>query len=166
MQPLTLSLLLLLLPLTLPAQEEIETIPDSNGVYRVVEEMPRFPGCESPDMTLEEKQACSNQKFLEFIYTRVKYPAIARENGIDGTVLIGFVVEPDGSLTNIRILRDIGGGCGEEARRVAELMSAMPERWTPGKVGGEAVRVHFNFPLKFKLEGGGKKKKKERKKRG
>jgi periplasmic protein TonB len=99
---------------------------------------------------------------LEFIYRQVRYPALARENGIEGTVVIVFVVEPDGTLTNIRIARDIGGGCGEEAQRIVELMNAMPERWTPGKVGGEAVRVQYNFPLKFKLEGGGKKKKRKK----
>lgn len=166
MQQLTLSLVLLLFPFALLAQEEIEIAPDSSGVFKKVEEMPRFPGCESPEMTVEEKNACAQRKFLEFIYTRVKYPFIARENGIEGTVVISFVVEPDGMLTNIRIARDIGGGCGEEALRVVELMNTLPERWTPGKMDGEAVRVYYNLPLNFKLEGGGKKKKKGRKERG
>lgn len=164
MRQLALSLALLLFPLVLLAQEETQIAPDSNGIFIKVEEMPRFPGCESPEMSVQEKRACAERKLLEFIYRNIRYPELARQNGIEGTVVIQFVVEPNGVLTNIRIARDIGGGCGEEAMRAVELMNTLPERWTPGKVGGEAVRVHYNFPVKYKLEGGGKKKKGRKKK--
>lgn len=166
MQQLTLCLALLLFPLVLLAQEETPIAPDSSGMFKKVEEMPRFPGCDSPEMAVAEKQSCAERKMLEFIYRNVRYPELARQNGIEGVVVISFVVERNGVLTNVQIARDIGGGCGEESKRVVELMNTLPERWTPGKVGGEAVRVHFNLPVKFKLEGGGGKKKKGRKNRG
>ena len=157
-----LGLLLLLFPIALQAQEELPVGPDSSGIYRIVDEMPRFPGCESSDMTLEEKQECSSQKLLLFLYTQIRYPAIARENGIEGTVLIRFVVEPDGFLSNIEIAREIGGGCGAEAQRVITSMNAMKERWIPGRQKGEAVRVLYLVPIKYKLEGKGKVKKKKK----
>lgn len=85
---------------------------------------------------------------LQFIYSNIKYPAIARENGVEGTVYVKFVVEKDGKITNAEIVRDIGAGCGQEALRVVGLM---PE-WEPGKQRGRPVRVQFNLPVKYKLE--------------
>lgn len=158
-----LSLFLLLFSLPLFAQEETPAVPDSTEVFRVIEEMPRFPGCENPEMTIEQKQECAFQKMLEFLFSNLQYPALARENGIEGMVVIQFVVERDGSLSNIEIAHDIGAGCGEEAKRVVELMNTLEPRWTPGKLDGEPVRVQFNLPVKYKLEGREKKKKKSRK---
>ncbi|PKP34305.1 MAG: energy transducer TonB, partial [Bacteroidetes bacterium HGW-Bacteroidetes-15] len=66
-----------------------------------------------------------------------------------GTVYVTFVVEPNGSISNVKLLRDIGGGCGTEAIRVVK---AMP-KWQPGKQRGKAVRVQFNLPVKFILQG-------------
>jgi protein TonB len=165
MQQLTLCLALLLFPLALLAQEETGITPDTAGANKILEEMPRFPGCENLDMPPEEKHACAEQKLVEYVFTNLKYPPLARENGIVGTVVVSFVVERDGTLSNIRITRDIGAGCGEEVKRIIEQMNTQGMRWTPGKSDGEAVRVSFDFPVKFKLEGGGGKKK-ERKKRG
>lgn len=73
---------------------------------------------------------------------------MARESGIQGIVYITFVVERDGSITDVRILRPIGGGCDEEAIRV---IKAMP-KWTPGKQRGRPVRVQFNMPIRFTLQ--------------
>ena len=74
---------------------------------------------------------------------------MARESSIQGTVYATFVVERDGSVTDVRVLRGIGGGCDEEALRV---IKAMP-RWTPGKQRGKPVRVQFTMPIKFTLAG-------------
>lgn len=116
-------------------------------IFKVVEDMPRFPGCE--DKTdKKERELCAQQKMLEFIYKNIKYPAIARENGIEGTVVISFVVEKDGTISDASIVRDIGAQCGQEALRV---VNTMPE-WVPGKQRGRSVRVQFNLPVKFKLE--------------
>ena len=75
----------------------------------------------------------------------ITYPIEAREAGIEGVVFITFVIEIDGSISNIKVLRGIGGGCDDEAVRVIRLMP----KWTPGKQNGKEVRVQFNMPIKF-----------------
>ncbi len=124
---------------------------EDEEIFKVVEEMPRFPGCEDL-ATTDERKACADRKMLQFIYDNILYPGIARENGIEGTVVIRFVVETDGSIQKAEVVRDIGGRCGEEALRVVELMNNMPVKWTPGRQRGKPVRVWFNLPVKFILE--------------
>lgn len=114
--------------------------------------MPRFPGCEDLG-TDKEKDDCAKKKMLEYIYKNLKYPAIARENGIEGQVVLQFVVDKDGSVTDAKIVRDIGAGCGEAAQLVVEGMNKMSTKWTPGKQRGRPVRVLYTLPVKFKLEG-------------
>ncbi len=120
---------------------------EPDEIFKVVEEMPAFPGCEHIADKVQRKE-CVDQKLLEFIYSNIKYPAIARENGVEGVVVITFVVEKDGRITDARILRDIGAGCGQEALRVVNMMP----KWNPGKQRGRPVRVQFNLPIRFKLE--------------
>ena len=84
-----------------------------------------------------------------FIAANLKYPPMSRECGIEGTVYIGFIVETDGRLTDIEVKRGIGGGCNQEAVRVAELMQG---HWNPATYDGKAVRYAYTIPLKFKLE--------------
>ena len=114
--------------------------------------MPRFPGCEDITASKDERQQCANKKLLEFIYENIRYPAVARDNGIEGTVVVSFVVDQKGNIKDAQVVRDIGGGCGQEALRIVELMNSMPNRWAPGKQRGRAVKVLFNLPVKFKLE--------------
>ena len=118
-------------------------------VFKVVQEMPRFPGCEDMEGTVKEKENCSKQKMLEYIYSNIKYPKEARSKGIDGMSVIRMVIEKDGSVTNVSTLRDPGAGTGDEAARVTREMP----KWIPGKQSGEAVRVQYVLPVKFKLEG-------------
>jgi protein TonB len=125
--------------------------PDEDEIFKVVEEMPRFPGCDN-EPTVEAKKACADKKMLEFIYKNIKYPAIARENGVEGTAVITFVVEKDGTVKDARIVRDIGAQCGQEALRVVNLMNDQNIKWTPGKQRGRPVRVQFNLPVRFRLE--------------
>ncbi|MCX6230618.1 MAG: TonB family protein [Bacteroidetes bacterium] len=99
-----------------------------------VEQNPDFPGGEA--------------EMQKFLHNNIKYPAIAREAGIEGTVYVTFVVSRSGKISNIKILRGIGGGCDDEAIRVIRLM---PE-WKPGKQNGQAVPVQFNMPIKFVLQ--------------
>lgn len=124
--------------------------PEVEEIFQIVEEMPRFPGCENePDE--EVRKECATQKMLEFIYEHITYPPIARENGVEGTVVIRFIVDKDGLVKEPTVLRDIGALCGEEALRVVKLMNNMPEKWIPGKQRGKPVKVYFNLPVKFKL---------------
>lgn len=115
-----------------PVREEEEVV--EQEIFTVVESMPEFPG--------------GAGKMMEFIARNIKYPPMARESGIQGRVFVNFVVEHDGSVSNVRVLRGIGGGCDEEAIRVVE---AMP-KWTPGRQRGKAVRVSFNLPVRFTLQ--------------
>ncbi|MEM9917237.1 MAG: energy transducer TonB [Bacteroidota bacterium] len=128
-----------------PPQPEVEEI------FQVVEEMPRFPGCEN-ESDKNKRKDCANKKMLEFIYKNIKYPPIARENGVEGTVVIRFVVGKDGSVEEPTILRDIGAQCGSEAMRVVKMMNSMGKKWVPGKQRGKPVKVYFNLPVKFRLE--------------
>ncbi len=121
-------------------------------IFKVVEEMPRFPGCEDMGGTIKEKQACAEGKLMEFIYANIEYPTLAKENGIEGTVIARFVVDANGTISDVSVLRDPGGLTAEEAIRVIELMNEMPQRWTPGKQRGRPVNVMFTMPIKFKLQ--------------
>ncbi|MBQ3738358.1 MAG: TonB family protein [Bacteroidales bacterium] len=115
-----------------PEIEEEEVV--EQEIFQIVEEMPAFPGGE--------------QKLMEYVGKNIKYPQIARESGIQGRVFVGFVVEPDGSVSNVKLLRGIGGGCDEEAMRV---IKSMP-KWKPGKQRGKAVRVSYQIPVMFRLQ--------------
>ena len=125
--------------------------PEVAEIFKVVEEMPRFPGCEDAGSTMAEKKRCSDRKLMEFIYENIRYPDIARENGIEGTVVVTFVVEKDGKVTNAQVLKDIGAKCGEEALKVVNKMNDLPQRWIPGKQRKSPVRVQFSLPIRFKL---------------
>jgi periplasmic protein TonB len=84
----------------------------------------------------------------QFLSKNMVYPSVARENGIEGTVYVSFVVGKDGAIRDAKFLRGIGGGCNEEALRVIKLMP----NWNPGKQNGKAVSVTFTMPVKFKLD--------------
>ncbi len=120
-------------------------------IFRIVEEMPRFPGCESIKEK-EIKKQCADKKMLEFIYKNIRYPGPARENGIEGTAVIQFVIDTKGKIRKAQIVRNIGGGCGEEALRVVNLMNKEAGDWIPGQQRGKKVNVQFMLPVKFKLE--------------
>lgn len=126
---------------------------DETEIFKVVEQMPRFPGCEDMGNTNEEKAKCAEGKMLEYIFKNLKYPAIARENRVEGMTVIQFMVSEDGSIKDANIVREIGGGCGDAALRVVQEMNNLPEKWTPGKQRGRNVKVLYTIPVRFKLEG-------------
>jgi protein TonB len=124
--------------------------PEINNFFgSIVEEMPRFPGCEMIADKAERK-SCSQRKMLEYVYNEIKYPAMA--GCFEGTVVIRFYVNEKGEIEDTRILKDIGGGFGEEALRVVNTMKDLPERWIPGTQRGKKVKVAYNLPVKFRLE--------------
>ncbi len=112
-------------------KEEVEEAEEE--VFLVVEDDPEFPGGLSA--------------LSQYLASNIKYPQLAKENNITGKVFVSFVVEKDGSVGQVKILRDIGGGCGAEAVRVVK---AMP-KWKPGKQRGKPVRTQFNLPVDFSL---------------
>ena len=120
--------------------------PRVQKVARVAEVMPMFPGCKEDTDNMKRK-ICADEKMLKFIYTNLVYPESAKENKVEGTVVISFVVEKDGELTDIKVIRDIGSDCGMAA---LDVVKKMP-RWENGIQEGRPVRVQFNLPIKFKL---------------
>jgi len=108
--------------------------PKEAEIFTVVEENPQFPG--------------GDAALYKFLSEAIKYPEEAKELGIQGRVFVNFVVETNGSVSNVKVLRGIGGGCDEEAIRV---VMSMP-KWTPGKQRGIPVRVSYNLPIKFTLQ--------------
>ncbi len=108
-------------------------VPDSNQVLIVVEEMPSFPG--------------GMPALSAYVSEHLKYPEKAKELRVEGLVLLQFVVEKDGLVSNAEVIRGIGYGCDEEALRVIRAMPA----WKPGQQSGKPVRVRYNLPMRFKL---------------
>lgn len=112
------------------------------------ERMPRFAGCEEMDGDHKAKKRCADQKMLQYIYKRIKYPSIARVNSLQGSALLKFVVEKDGSMSNLTVYR---GLCKEIEAECLRIFENMPT-WEPGYQRGKPVRVQFTIPIKFKLE--------------
>jgi protein TonB len=126
---------------TVEGDKDIIDLPDENPIgeeegkiFTVVEEMPGFPGGEG--------------KLFEYLQKNIKYPPVARENGIQGRVYVTFVVDKDGKIKDAKILRGIGGGCDEEALRVVR---SMPQ-WKAGRQNGRSVQVQYNLPVNFTLK--------------
>lgn len=99
-----------------------------------VNKMPSFPGGE--------------HDLMKYLAENIEYPAMAREANIEGVVALGFVIGKDGSISDIQVLKDIGGGCGKEASRVVKSMP----KWTPGEANGHPVKVRFTLPVRFRLQ--------------
>lgn len=111
--------------------EEVEE--EEEEIFMSVEENPEFPG--------------GLEAVYKFVGQNLKYPELAKQNNITGKVYIQFVVEKDGSVGNVKVLRDIGGGCGAEALRVVKMLP----KWKPGKQRGKAVRCYFTLPVVYEL---------------
>ena len=116
------------------AQPEPPKHEEENKVFDVVEEMPSFPG--------------GMGALMSWLSQNIKYPVIAAENGVQGRVIVQFVVEKDGSITDVKVAKSVDPSLDKEAARV---VSAMP-KWTPGKQNGSAVRVKYTVPVTFKLQ--------------
>lgn len=105
-----------------------------NKVFDVVEQMPSFPGGPSA--------------LMQYLSSNIKYPVVAQENGVQGRVVVSFVVERDGSITDVQVARSVDPSLDREAQRVVRNMP----RWIPGKQNGQAVRVKYNVPVAFRLQ--------------
>ena len=117
-------------PVEAPAEEEEEEV-----VFVVVEKMPEFPG--------------GQQALFKYLSENVKYPVIAQENGIQGRVICQFVVNKDGSIVDVEVVRS--GGDPSLDKEAVRVIKSMP-KWKPGKQRGKAVRVKYTVPVNFKLQ--------------
>ena len=121
-------------------------------IYKVVEDMPRFPGCEEIIGGKEKVKKCAEDKLVDYIYSNLIYPVKAKENRIEGKCYLQFIVTENGDIEDVEIVRDIGYGCGEAAKAVVENMRNLPQKWVPGKQRAVPVNVLFTLPIKFSLE--------------
>ena len=112
-----------------PREEEV-----TEEIFMVVEEQPEYPGGQAA--------------MMRFLSDNIRYPVIAQENGIQGRVICNFVVERDGSITDVQVVRGVDPSLDREAVRVIQQMP----RWSPGKQRGQAVRVRFTLPVVFRLQ--------------
>ncbi|MBK7936953.1 MAG: TonB family protein [Lewinellaceae bacterium] len=147
------GLLLLLSATSLSAQTALA----DTTVYQVAEQMP-YPILKScnielhPGWTEDSVRRCAEVQLLTILSHNIRYPEEARKNNTEGTVVVTFVVEPDGKMTHYQILKDIGNGCGEEARRVLQALEGVGLRWKPAQREGKVVRMRQSLPLRFKLQ--------------
>jgi protein TonB len=107
---------------------------EETKVFDVVEQMPSFPG--------------GDAELMKFLSTHIKYPVVAEENGIQGRVIATFVVERDGSISDVKVIKSVDPSLDKEAIRV---LKSMP-KWIPGKQNGAAVRVKYTVPVTFRLQ--------------
>lgn len=128
----------------LPLTFDINNKPKEQ-VFKVVDEMPTFPGCENEE-DARVKRKCAQDQMNQFLYQNIEYPKEALDNKTEGMVVIRAVVDSQGNISNTKILRDIGHGCGTEAMRVVGMMP----NWNPGLRQGKAVSVAVNIPISFK----------------
>ena len=107
---------------------------DTGQVFKLVEKMPEYPG--------------GTKALIHYLANKIKYPAEARKAKVQGKVFINFIVEKDGTISHVKVLKGIGHGCDKEAVKAVENMP----RWIPGQQKGRPVRVMFNLPVKFSLQ--------------
>ena len=129
-------------PLPLPPAED-DSLEEWLGIS---EQMPRFPGCELE----EDPDQCTKDRLVDFIYKRLKYPEQARENKVEGMVVVQFKIDKNGQMGDVVIRRDIGAGCGQAAADVVSSIKAL-SLWTPGKQRSRPVNILYTMPVKFKL---------------
>lgn len=116
------------------APEPPKHVVEETKIFTVVEQMPMFPG--------------GDGALMGYLRDNIHYPTVAAENGVQGRVVVGFVVERDGSITDVNILRGVDPSLDREAMRVVKSMP----KWTPGKQNGSAVRVKYQVPVSFRLQ--------------
>ena len=131
MKRIVFSILAIMATLSINAQSE--GTPVEETVYDVVEEMPQFPGGPSA--------------LFEYLSNNLQYPVVAEENGVQGRVIVTFIVEKDGSISNAKVVKVVDPSLDKEAIRLVESMP----NWIPGKQNGEPVRVKYTVPVTFRL---------------
>mgnify|MGYP002397810995 CR=1 FL=1 len=134
------------------AQTKIDTT-----IYEVAETLPlpllaRCQPEQHPGWTEDSLRRCAESQLMAILARSIQYPLKARQENIEGTVVTSFVVEPTGRLSNMTILKDIGGGCGQEAMRVLAALDSIGLRWRPATREGKPVRMRQALPLRFKLQ--------------
>ncbi|HHH49475.1 MAG TPA: energy transducer TonB [Saprospiraceae bacterium] len=117
--------------------------------FPVKEELPLFPcACLKEHISYTARRKCSFKTLMKQVQRSICYPKLAQRKGIEGRVIIGFMIEENGQLSDFQIIRDIGGGCGEEALRV---IKNLPQIWIPGRRQNIPMRMSYVLPVRFEL---------------
>lgn len=124
--------------------------PSHKGMFSPVEVMPRFPGCKGQKLDSRAMEECGKKEMLEYVYKNLVYPAEAKKKGVEGMAVVQFYVDTDGSMKDLKLVRDVPEGCGNAALAVMQKMQS-EFKWIPGKRSGKAVKVQYTMPIKFKL---------------
>jgi len=117
-----------------PVQEVVQEGNDDDKIFTVVEQQPEYPG--------------GMEAMAKFIGKNLKYPSTARRMGVDGKVFVQFVVDKEGKISDVQVIKGVSADCDKEAVRVVQMMPA----WKPGKQNGKAVKARFVLPIRFKLD--------------
>lgn len=125
--------------------------PQVEESFVIATEAPLFPGCEDLS-NYAEKKVCADKKLLTFIYGNLKTPKQATSSCCSGTVVVSFVVEKNGTVGNVEILRDPGCGYGAEVARVINQMNTKGLKFNPCRSGGRASRYRYTIPISITLE--------------
>ena len=121
-------------PSELQVIEEPKVVEEKTYELFDIQKPPSFPG--------------GDGELMKFLAKNIEYPTLAKENNIQGVVALTFVVGKDGSVTDVQVVKDIGGGCGKEAVRVVKSMP----KWVAGEANGNPVKVRFTLPVRFRLD--------------
>jgi periplasmic protein TonB len=120
-----------------PAEVEGPGEPSAPEIFTIVEEMPEPPG--------------GIAAFYKYVGSHVQYPAMAREAGISGKAFLKFVVETDGSISDVQVIKGVAG-CPECDKEAVRVIKSYPEKWKPGRQNGRPARVYYNLPVSFKIQ--------------
>jgi periplasmic protein TonB len=111
--------------------------PSAPEIFTIVEEMPEPPG--------------GLQAFYKYVASKMQYPAMAREAGISGKAYLKFVIETDGSISDVQVMKGVAG-CSDCDKEAVRVIKAYPEKWKPGRQNGRPARVYYNLPIAFKIQ--------------
>ncbi|MGB3545498.1 MAG: energy transducer TonB, partial [Saprospiraceae bacterium] len=136
-------------------KETYEMVPSE--VWKVAEIMPVYGDCQG---SAAEVRKCSDKNMLDYVYANITYPKVAQEEGIEGVAVVSFIIPKEGGAPyNIKTARSLVGSTGERSAgtdaidaEVLRLVREMPAKWKPGREDGLAVNVHYNLPIRFKME--------------
>ena len=128
-----------------------ENAGNKDDIFTLVDEVPRFPGCEDNGLTKNALHRCAGLLLRKYITDKLVYPREARAAGLEGRVLIDLVLNEEGKVEDAKIAQDIGKGCGAAALEVFSTMQQEGIRWIPGKIDGKPVKVRLYQSVVFEL---------------
>lgn len=148
MKHLSIALIALFLALGLQSASAQQNKSGKAALSNIKADKDQQPAANEPILTMAEQAPSFDGNLFQWLAANLQYPSIAAENGIQGRVVVKFVVEPDGSVTNATVTRGVDPSLDQEALR---LVNAMP-KWKPGMNNGKYVRVWYNLPVSFRIE--------------